>query len=256
MTLRFDGQVALITGGTSGIGKRTAEVLLEAGADVVVCGRKEPQQPISAGGREALYIAADVRDHEATDAMMNDIVVRFGRLDMLVNNAGGSPYVPAAKASPRFSEAIVALNLVAPMVLSQRANAIMQLQAEGGRIVHVTSVSGTRASPGTAAYGAAKAGLINLARSQAVEWAPKVRVNCVTAGLVRTEKSLAHYGDEEGIARVAATVPMGRMATTDDVAGAIVYLASGVSSYITGASLVVDGGGEWPAFLRAAQADQ
>jgi len=252
--LRLQGKVVLVTGGTAGIGRRIAELFLDAGSDVVVCARREPDTPVSSEGRTARFVAVDVRDPAATQALIDDIVDKHGALDVLINNAGGSPYVPLDKASPRFCEAIVSLNLVAPMVLSNQANAVMQGRSAGGVIVHITSVSGTRASPGTAAYGAAKAGLINLARSQAVEWAPKVRVNCVTAGLVRTDKSLDHYGGPEGLARVAATVPLGRMATPTDVAGAALYLASPVSAYVTGTQLVLDGGGEWPAFLRAAEA--
>ena len=253
--LRLDGKVAIVTGGTKGIGLCTAKALLEAGCTVVVCARKQPDILPKFAGRDAEFMPLDVRDAVATAAFVAAIADRHGRIDVLVNNAGGSPYVPLAQASPRFCEAIVQLNLIAPMVISNQVNEVMQRQDDGGTIVHVTSVSGTRASPGTAAYGAAKAGLINLARSQAVEWAPKVRVNCVTAGLVQTGKSLDHYGGEAGLARVAATVPLGRMATPGDVAGAILYLASPVSGYVSGTQLVLDGGGEWPAFLTAAQAE-
>jgi NAD(P)-dependent dehydrogenase (short-subunit alcohol dehydrogenase family) len=129
----------------------------------------------------------------------------------------------------------------------------MQGQAEGGVIVNVASVSGTRPSPGTAAYGAAKAGLLNLTQSLAVEWAPKVRVNAVTPGLVLTEQSHLHYGDAAGVAAVAATVPLGRMAEPRDVAEACFFLASPAARYVTGANLLVHGGGERPAFLAAAK---
>jgi NAD(P)-dependent dehydrogenase (short-subunit alcohol dehydrogenase family) len=132
----------------------------------------------------------------------------------------------------------------------------MQAQGEGGVIVNIASVSGTRPSPGTAAYGAAKAGLLNLTRSLAVEWAPKVRLNCVTAGMIRTEQAHLHYGGEEGIARVSATVPLGRMGLPSDVANCCLFLASPLASYISGASLVMDGGGERPAFLDAATANK
>jgi NAD(P)-dependent dehydrogenase (short-subunit alcohol dehydrogenase family) len=171
---------------------------------------------------------------------------------VVVNNAGGSPAADAATASPRFSTAIVALNLLAPLQLSQAANARMQTQPDGGTIINVGSVSAQRPSPGTAAYGAAKAGLANLTRSLAVEWAPKVRLNVVTGGLIRTEQSHLHYGDDEGVARVAATVPLGRLAEPSDIGDACVFLASPLASYISGADLVVHGGGERPAFLAAA----
>src|SRR5205807_2353499 len=130
----------------------------------------------------------------------------------------------AATASPRFSEAIVRLNLLAPLAFAQQANAVMQAQPEGGVIINIGSVSGTRPSPGTAAYGAAKAGLINLTQSLAVEWAPKVRVNCVTGGVVRTEQAHLHYGDDAGIAAVAATVPLGRMGEPKDIGDVCLFL--------------------------------
>jgi NAD(P)-dependent dehydrogenase (short-subunit alcohol dehydrogenase family) len=114
-------------------------------------------------------------------------------------------------------------------------------------------VSGLRPSPNSAAYGAAKAGLLSLTQTLAVEWAPKVRVNACTAGLVATEDSLEWYGGQEGLDRVAATVPLGRFGTPADVADAVLFLASPLASYITGANLVLHGGGEWPAFLRAAE---
>lgn len=126
------------------------------------------------------------------------------------------------------------------------------LRETRGSVVMIGSVSGTRPSPGTAAYGAAKAGLENLARSMAVEWAPEVRVNSLVLGMVRTELTHLHYGDEAGVAAVAATVPLGRLAQPSDVGEAAVFLASGRAAYVSGASLLVHGGGERPAFLDAA----
>ena len=132
----------------------------------------------------------------------------------------------------------------------------MQQQDGGGAIVMVSSVSGHRASPGTAAYGAAKAGLDNLTATLAVEWAPKVRVNSVVAGLVRTEQSHLHYGDADGLARVAATVPLGRLAEPEDIGRCVAFLASPLASYVSGATLLAHGGGERPAFLAAAHAEE
>jgi NAD(P)-dependent dehydrogenase (short-subunit alcohol dehydrogenase family) len=148
---------------------------------------------------------------------------------------------------------VINLNLVAPLLFAQKVNAVMQAQAEGGSIVNIASVSGLRPSPGTAAYGAAKAGLLNLTESLAVEWAPKVRVNAIAAGPLRTEKSALHYGDDAGLARVAATIPMGRLGEPDDVADLCLVLASPLCKYVTGTAITLHGGGERPAFLDAAK---
>ncbi len=251
--LDLSGQVVIVTGGCRGIGRGITTRFLEAGADVVVCCRHQPEEPLSSGGREAVFVEADVREVDHIDRVVSHTTDRFGRLDVLVNNAGGAPTAPAATASPRFSAAIISLNLVAPLNFSQRANAVMQEQPEGGAIVNIASVSGLRPSPGAAAYGAAKAGLLNLTQTLAVEWAPKVRVNCVTAGLIRTEQAHLYYGDEAAMAAVGATVPLGRMGVPDDVAAVCLFLASPLAGYVSGSNVVAHGGGERPAYLDAAQ---
>jgi len=252
--LDFTGKVVIVTGGTKGIGRGIAARFLEAGAEVVVCGRGEPESPPQHEGRTASFVAADVRDADAVAAVVRFATDRFGRLDSLINNAGGAPPADAATASPRFSEKIIALNLLAPLTFAQQANAVMQRQETGGTIVNIASVSALRPSPGTAAYGAAKAGLVSLTQSLAVEWAPKVRINAIAAGMIRTDKSHLHYGDESGIAAVGQTVPLGRLGEPDDIADACLYLASPMSRYVSGATLLVHGGGERPAFLAASNA--
>jgi NAD(P)-dependent dehydrogenase (short-subunit alcohol dehydrogenase family) len=249
----LSGLVAVVTGGGRGVGRGISERLLEAGADVVVCSRKRPGALPSGGGREAAFVECDVREPERIERAVAEVLDRFRRLDVLVNNAGGSPHADAATASPRFSESIVRLNLLAPLHFAQRANAVMQGQPEGGVIINVASVSAIRPSPGTAAYAAAKAGLLALTETLAVEWAPKVRVVAVTAGLIRTEQARLHYGDEAGIAAVGATIPLGRMGEPRDVGDVCVFLASPLASYVSGASVLVHGGGEKPAFLGAAR---
>jgi len=249
----MSGRTAVVTGGGRGVGRGITQSFLEAGAEVVICGRNEPERMPEAGGRRAHFVAADVRELDQLDALVRFAKDRTGRLDVLVNNAGGAPAADAATASPRFSEAIIRLNLIAPLHLAQKANAAMQEQEGGGVIINIASVSGIRPSPGTAAYGAAKAGLLSLTQSLAVEWAPKVRVVAVTAGMIRKEQAELHYGDEEGIAAVGATVPLGRMGEPGDVGDACVFLASPQASYISGASLLIHGGGERPAFLAAAR---
>jgi len=250
--LDFTGRVVVVTGGTRGIGRAIAQAFLGAGAEVVVCGRHAPAELPGTQGRSASFVEADVRQAEQASSMVEQARSRHGRLDVLVNNAGGSPAVPAAESSASFFTAVVSLNLLAPFFCAQAANAVMQDQQDGGSIVNIASVSGLRASPGTAAYGAAKAGLVNLTRTLAVEWAPRVRVNCVVAGLVATEASTDHYGGPGGVARVAATVPAGRLGTPDDVAGVCLFLASPLAGYVSGAAVETHGGGERPAFLDAA----
>ncbi|MBS0293051.1 MAG: SDR family oxidoreductase [Proteobacteria bacterium] len=248
----FQHQVVLVTGGTKGIGRAIAEGFLAAGATVVVCARQQPEQLPSRDGRNAEFEACDVREATALQALVQTIVQRHGRLDVVVHNAGGSPAVDAATVSPRFHEGVIRLNLLAALHMAQAANAVMQQQESGGVIVLIGSISALRPSPGTAAYGAAKAAVLSLTSSLAVEWAPKVRVVAVSPGLVRTEQSHLHFGDEQGIASVAATIPAGRLAEPQDIANACLFVASPQASYMSGSNLLLHGGGERPAFLGAA----
>lgn len=234
-------RVVLVTGGTRGIGAAIAAAFSGQGATVAVCGRRAP------AGCPHAFFSADVRDPDACAGLVAQVVARLGRLDVLVNNAGGTPVVETATAAAALSEKIVKLNLLAPLWLSQQANATMQAQDAGGVIVNISSVAGMRAAPTVAAYGAAKAGLLNLTRTCALEWAPKVRVCAVSPGLVATPDAEAHYPDPEGI---KATIPAGRFCRPGDVAQAVVWLASPAAAYINGENIVMDGGGDWPAFLR------
>ncbi len=252
----FSKTTVLVTGGSRGIGRGIAEAFLAMGAEVVICGRSEPERLPTASDNSASFIQADVRDANQVEALFEQIRSRLGRLDVLINNAGGAPPADAATASPRFSEKVIQLNLIAALHCAQQANRLMQAQRSGGSIINIASVSGVRPSPGTAAYGAAKAGLINLTGSLAIEWAPKVRVNAISAGLIETEQAHLHYGDQAGVARVAETVPLRRLGTSEDIAGACLYLASPLASYVSGANLLLHGGGETPAFLAAATANR
>lgn len=251
-TADWAGRTVLVTGGTQGVGAGITRHFLAAGADVVICSRRPPTKPVAVQGRTATHLTADVRDPQQVETLIKDIVQRTGRLDLVVNNAGGAPPADAATASPRLHARVIELNLVAPLHVAQRANEMMQRQDDGGAIVMIGSVSGVRPSPTTAAYGAAKAGLHHLATTLAVEWAPKVRVNTVVVGMVDTEQSHLFYGDEQGVAAVAQTVPARRLATPDDVARAVAFLGSADAGYISGSTLTVHGGGERPAFLDAA----
>jgi len=236
------------------VGRGIAERFLDAGATVVICGRKPPEVAPHGATHDADFVAADVRDPDQVAALIATVVERHGHLDVVVNNAGGSPAVNAADASPRFSESIIRLNLLGPLHVAREANAVMQTQPAGGVIINIGSVSGLRPTPATAAYGAAKAGLANLTTTLAVEWAPKVRVNIVTAGMVETEQTELFYGDAAGVAAVGATVPIGRLATPRQIGDACLFVASSLASYMTGGSLLIHGGGERPAYLAQSTA--
>jgi NAD(P)-dependent dehydrogenase (short-subunit alcohol dehydrogenase family) len=243
------GRVALVTGGTKGLGRGIADAYRASGADVMVCARNAPDSAVDG------FIAADLRDPEAAAGVVSAAVDRFGRLDIVVNNAGGAPPAPAADASSNFVGKVIGLNLLAPLYVAQAAFRVMSAQPDGGVIINIGSLSGHRPSPGSSAYGAAKAGLSNLTATLAMEWAPKVRVNEVVVGYLETEQSGLFYGDAAGIARVAETIPMKRMAQPSDVAAACIYLASPEAAFVTGAMLAIHGGGEPPPFLSAAQRD-
>jgi NAD(P)-dependent dehydrogenase (short-subunit alcohol dehydrogenase family) len=245
------GKAAIVTGGTRGLGRAIAEALAGAGARVIACGRNAPEA-LPAGVE---FLAADIRDPDAAKALVDATAAKFGRLDILVNNAGGSPAAPAAEASPRFFDSILKLNLHAPMYMAQAAYPHL-VAAGGGSVVNIASVSGVRPSPGTAAYGAAKAGLLNLTQSLAQEWGPQgVRVNAIIAGLMQTENAEATYGDAAAQAAVGQSLPLGRMGSGDDLAGAVLWLCSDLASWVSGARINVDGGGERPYFLDLVKGD-
>ncbi|WP_460064490.1 SDR family oxidoreductase [Streptomyces sp. YKOK-I1] len=244
--MELDGKVAVVTGGTRGVGAGIARSFARAGAEVVVVARRPPEVPLPRTG----FAALDVRDADA----VREFFAGLPRCDVLVNNAGGAPYRRLADAPAERHARVVELNLLAPLTVSLAAHA--HLRRAGGAVVMIGSVSGSRPSPGSAAYGAAKAGLEHLARSMAVEWAPEVRVNTLVVGMVHTELAHLHYGGPEGVEGVSRTVPLGRLAQPADVGAAAVFLASDAAAYITGASLLVHGGGERPAFLDAATANK
>ena len=249
---RFDDKVVLVTGGSRGIGRGIVRAFLASGARVYACARNPPADPLAddlGDAGEAEFLQADVRDAEQVRRLMEALLDREGRLDVLVNNAGGSPAVDAATVSPRFTEAIIRLNLLAPLLVGQQA--YPALKESRGSIVNIASVSGIRPSPGTTAYGAAKAGLLSATRSLAQEWGPEVRVNAIVAGLIKTAADAAdeHYGGSAGMALIESRLPARRMGTAEDIARACLYLASEAAAYVSGAALEVFGGGEPPSFL-------
>ena len=251
LSLDLSGRVALVTGGSRGIGRGIASVLVEAGATVVTCGRSDAEP--SPG---TTHVLCDVRDPDAVASMIDGVVGSHGRLDVVVNNAGGAPYALAADSSARFDDKVLGLNLSAVLAVSKAANSVMQTQADGGVIVNISSVSAIRPSPGTATYGAAKAGVDSLSRSLAIEWAPRVRVNSIDVGLCRTEQTADHYGEDATVAAVESTIPLGRMAEPEEVGRVAAFLASDLASYVSGANVACHGGGEPPVFLHVVTKEQ
>lgn len=242
--MNFKGKTIIVTGGSRGIGRGIAERFATQGASIIICGRREPDTLPD----NSHFISLDIRDPKAAKTLINFAIEKTGRVDCLVNNAGGGPPVASKDASPNLTQKVIALNLLAPINLAQAA--YEALKANGGSIINISSVSATRSSPGSVAYGAAKAGLLNVTTSLAMEWAPDIRVNAIIVGLVKTEASADHYGGAKGMAHLASNLPMGRMGEPEDIAKACLFLADESNSYISGACLEVFGGGEPPSFLK------
>lgn len=242
--MSFQNKTIIVTGGGRGIGRGISDSFAARGANIIICGRGEPK--ILADNCH--FIALDIREASAAKRLIEFALDVTGQIDCLINNAGGGPPVASQDASPNLTQKIIALNLLAPINLAQAA--YQPLKDSGGSIINISSVSATRSSPGSMAYGAAKAGLLNMTTSLAMEWAPDIRVNAIIAGLVKTEASADHYGGTAGMAHLAANLPMQRMGTPDDIAKACLFLANSDNSYVSGACLEVFGGGEPPSFLK------
>ncbi len=249
MVANFDisGRVAIVTGGNVGIGQAIGRGLLEAGCKVVTCSRRDYDSPPAAEGLgdikgRIIHMTCDVREPDQIEAVVERANNEFGRLDILVNNAGGSPGADSATASPRFFAAVIAINLTGLLVFSQKANAYMQAQDDGGSIINISSVAGIEGAAFSVAYGASKAGVINATRSLSREWAPKVRVNCIAPGLIMTEGAEYLAPTEEAKKAIASRIPAGRIGHVDEIADVVHFLASPAARYITGETIVVDGG--------------
>jgi NAD(P)-dependent dehydrogenase (short-subunit alcohol dehydrogenase family) len=240
----FSEQTVVVTGGSRGIGRQICEAFAAAGANVHTCSRRKVDAPFKQSSIESELI--DVRDPEATEGWLERCAAGRGGIDVLVNNAGGAPSVPSAEITPKKTTKILELNLNAPLVLCQQVYRHMMALETGGAIVNIASLSSQRPTPGSVAYGAAKSGLMNATASLAVEWGPKIRVNCIVAGLVATELTEGHYGDQAQMQQISDSIPAKRFARADEIAHACLFLAARDSSYVSGAALEVTGGGEWP----------
>ena len=247
MRVDLEGAVALVTGASRGIGRQAALTLAAAGATVVLAARSaEDLEEVAAAARDAgapdaLVAVTDVLDEAAIEATVSGAVETTGRLDVVVNVAGGQGFTAyVADTRTEGWDKVFGLNLRSVFLGCKAAMAHLP---PGGSIVNVASIAGFTASPGLAAYGAAKAGVIALTRTLAVEAAPHgVRVNCLAPGWVRTELTRRMWSDPETSRALVAQIPLGRWADVEELAGPLLLLASDAGSYITGATLVVDGG--------------
>ena len=248
---RFDlsGRVALVTGASRGIGSAIAETLAEHGAQVVLSSRKQADLDSEAERINALYaeratpIAAHAGRPEELERLVKDVMERFSRIDILVNNAGTNPYFgPVIGAELSAWDKTFEVNLRGVFVLTKLVYEA-SMEARGGSIVNISSIGGLRPGLGLGVYNVTKAGVIMLTRQLARELGGKVRVNAVAPGLVKTRFAEALWGNQEILDRVLAQNPMGRIGVPDEVAAAVLFLASDAASYVNGEVLVVDGGG-------------
>lgn len=249
---RLDGRVAIVTGAGQGIGAATARALAEAGADVVVAARTEADiatvaDAVRARGRRALAVPTDVTVTEQLANLVDRTVEEFGRIDVLVNNAGGWLPRPLLTTSERAFEAALRFNVTSAFLLTQLAVPHM-VTAGAGSVVNISSRAASMVQPCFTAYATAKAALSMMTRAMAPELAPKVRVNAIEVGGVETAGLAQVLTDPTVRERLEANTPMARVGRPEDVAAAVVYLASPASSFVTGKILEVDGGVEAPAF--------
>jgi NAD(P)-dependent dehydrogenase (short-subunit alcohol dehydrogenase family) len=241
----LSGKVAIVTGASAGLGKAMAVGLAGAGAKVAICARTlekieaAAREIRDATGSEVLPLSVDVRDVKQIDEMVRKTEEKFGRIDILVNNAGGHFEKAPLELSDRGWNSIMTENLTSVFLFSQAAAKVMKVQ-KGGSIINNTSVAGLRSYVINASYGAAKAGIINLTKTLAAALAPhNVRVNAIAPGLMGTDAVMPFYNSRPDM---LAKVPMGRYGDPEEVVGATVFLASDASTYVTGTTIVIDGG--------------
>lgn len=247
MTQRFTDKVVIVTGGSRGIGRATAEALADEGANVVIASLNEERgqaaaEAIAEQGGQAQFIRTDVSDQDQAERMVELVLERFGKIDVLVNNAGVHDSAPFWEEPERLWDRMYRVNVLGTVFPSQAVVRFMKDNG-GGTIVHVASKAGVVGEPGHAAYSASKGAVISLTRAMAVELAPyEIRVNAVCPGPVLTDMLTENNPREEDRARLAAEAPLGRIGQPEDVAAAVLYLASSDSDWCTGQTINLDGG--------------
>ncbi len=244
MDIRLDGKTALITGGSRGIGQAIATTFAEAGAKVMIASRKAEalEQAAAEIGNGCEWVVANTGDPEAAEGAIAATIERFGSLDVLVNNAAANPYAgPMIDVDlPRWDKTML-VNVTGPLVWTQLAWRHW-MQENGGAVLNISSVGGLKTSGQLGVYGVTKSALLHLTRQLAAEMGPKVRVNAICPGLIKTDFARTLWEGERG-AEVAAAYPLKRLGETDDIATAALYLAADSGGWITGQHLVLDGGG-------------
>jgi 7-alpha-hydroxysteroid dehydrogenase len=247
---RVTDQVAVVTGAGRGIGAAAAVALAEAGADVVIAARtKSDLHDVAArvadAGRRACVVAADLSDLDQVTALATTAETEFGRLDIVVNNVGGTYPRPLLETTPEFLEEAFHFNVATAHALVRAATPLM-LKQGGGSIVNISSAMGRLAGRGFLAYGTAKAALAHYTRLAATDLAPRVRVNAIAVGSVSTSALQIVVGNDELRERMERATPLGRIGAAEDIAAAIVYLTSPAGGFVTGKVIEVDGGTERP----------
>ncbi|MEA2432914.1 MAG: hypothetical protein QOG54_371 [Actinomycetota bacterium] len=244
----LEGKVALVTGASRGIGRAIALGLAEAGADVAVAARSEADletlaKEIDSLGRKSIALTTDVRDRNSIEAAVERTASELGRLDILVNNAGGSNFMsPIVAMRPEGWDKLRTLNLDSVFHATQ-LGAQKMLETGGGSIIQITSAASIQGAPGLSPYSAAKAGVTLMSQAVAKELAgSNVRVNCIAPGWIDTALNEFITSDDRLLKATEAMIPMGRFGRPEEIVGAAVYLASDASSYVTGSTIVVDGG--------------
>ncbi len=244
----FSEKVVLITGGNRGLGRAIAEGFSSLGATTILVGRNvekltETEQAILASGGKCIKIQADLNEASQVDNMINIIKNQFGRVDILINNAGVGHRIPSVDVSEEQWDTVVDTNLKTPFLLSTRIAKEFMIPQKAGKIINTASMGGFSGIPASAAYSSSKGGIIQLTRSLATEWAMfNIQVNCICPGYIATELISQAMSNEQWMKLVAMRTPAGRLGQPDEVVGSALFLASEMANYITGTYIQIDGG--------------